>query len=268
MNTNDSVDPDLPCLERLTRQTDFRRIAETTDGPPGPEEVFAWTFPLDADADEVESCGRILDVIETERASRFHFDKHRRRFILAHATMRQILASMLNRQPNDWTWCTTSRGKPYLPSDINPDNLRFNLSHSGETGFLAVRTQLEIGADIEQIRDLKDAVSLAKSYYSPAENEQLQKLVPAQHTDKFFRFWTRKEAFLKATGDGLAGGLSKYCTAGNPERNCGAVREPSQDRTLMWTFFDCPAPAGYRAAIVTDPPLRKITLYHLWRATS
>jgi 4'-phosphopantetheinyl transferase len=130
---------------------------------------------------------------ESARASRFHREADRKRYLRSHAALRAILGKLTAARLD---FAVTDRGKPYLPAE---PRLKFNLSHSGEMALVGASLEVEIGVDVEIVRPLSDYRELAERFFPPSEAASV-----ASEPD-FFRRWTRIEAALKATGVGLYG---------------------------------------------------------------
>ena len=143
----------------------------------------------------------LLDSTERERAARFVYERDRRRYVTAHAWMRTALAKCLGHLPELLHFEADSGGKPRLVGI--PIDLRFNLSHAGERGLLAIAIGQEVGVDIEFVRPV-ETLEVARRFFSQGEVSALCAMRPAQRVDAFFRCWTRKEAFIKALGAGLS----------------------------------------------------------------
>jgi 4'-phosphopantetheinyl transferase len=193
----------------------------------------------------------VLDEDERRRASRFMFDRDRRRFVAAHAATRAILGRYLNADPLSLRYEVGERGKPRLVDP--PVDVRFNLSHAGERALLAVTVGREIGVDIEQLRVVSNLMQLARSVFSAGEQERLRAASSSELHAVFFRMWTRKESFIKARGDGLHFPLKGFDVSDVPEApqlllSCEA--EPSDvDR---WTMVALPCEPGYIAALTVE----------------
>lgn len=167
-----------------------------------PQEVHVWRVELDRNAEEIRQFRAMLSEDERKRADRFYFERDRHRFIVGRGRLRSLLAKYLQVAPEEIEFRYSAKGKPML---ANVDRgLHFNLSHSGGLALYAIASQ-PVGIDLEQIRDLSDAEQLAKRFFTPAEAEAIATLPMAQKQAAFLNGWTRKEAYLKATGDGLAG---------------------------------------------------------------
>lgn len=162
-------------------------------------------------ADHYADAQRIMNHAENERAQKFVRGKES--YIASRWLLRKVLARYTGVPSAMVELLRTEKGKPYLPqSDIH-----FSLSHSGDWALLAVGKVELIGVDVEAVRATRDLSSIAESYYHPQEFTQLQMLAGAAQNDYFYRLWTLKEAFFKATGTGISAGLEKiaFDLAGN-----------------------------------------------------
>lgn len=159
---------------------------------------------------------KILREDEQVRANRFHFAKDKRAFSLGRAYLRLILAQYLQLSPQELVFNYTSKGKPYLQNCPLP--LEFNLSHSHNLVVYAVTQKQPIGVDVEYVRDLSQMIALAKRYFTPKESAFISSCDSTQQSLAFFQGWTTKEAFLKATGLGIGGGLSSLEVEVNPHK--------------------------------------------------
>lgn len=137
---------------------------------------------------------------ECARADRYAFEAARRQFVVARGFLRRTLASYLHVEPVEIAFHYGKRGK----LSIDGADVRFNLTHSGDLIVLAVTQGREIGVDVEQRRPLPHLRTMATGHFSEREQNALFALPPAQQLDAFFRIWTRKEAYIKAVGDGFA----------------------------------------------------------------
>ncbi len=174
-----------------------------------PGEVQAWTASLDVSPGTLKRYAVALADTELERAHRFRFEHLRRRFIAGRGILRYALARYLDVQPNRITFTYGPLGKPELTGDFASSGIHFNLSHSEEVAFLAVTRNRPLGADVERIRPMQDATELVRRFFSPRECMEFEALAQEHRPRAFFNLWTRKEAWLKATGEGLSGSLRK-----------------------------------------------------------
>ena len=204
-----------------------------------------WPIPLRG---ETISCVEIeanLSSEERQRAARFRFAEHALRYRICHAGMRRILGSYLALPPSHVDLIAQPKGKPRLAGD---SRLRFNLSHSGDLALLAVAEDFEVGVDVEEVRFDLSVDGLA-GFFTAAERERLRAEAPGDKERTFFRWWTRKEAVLKADGCGLSGGLDRLDISGCPPE---LVRFPAESGA-WWRVHDLDVAPGYAAAVAAPP---------------
>jgi len=163
---------------------------------------------LDLDADRVDYYASLLSNDEQFRANRFHLERDRRRFIVARGILRVLLASRLGTTPPEVAFSYAKNGKP-LVADY-PPQIHFNISHSKERVLYAISNRCALGVDIEYMNRDIDYDSLAERFFSRREHAELQLIPEADRKRAFFACWTRKEAVIKATGDGLSLPLSRF----------------------------------------------------------
>ncbi len=159
--------------------------------------IDLWQFSLD---DESNSSYQILNADERARADRFYFDRHKRRFSNARATMRTILSRYLNTTPERIEFTYNAHGKPEI---INSQKLQFNLSHSEDLAILAVGKGYPLGVDVEYY-SARPYEGIAKSLFSEPELQEFNKVPSSLKPAVFFHVWAQKEAFIKACGLGLS----------------------------------------------------------------
>lgn len=165
-------------------------------------EIDLWSVDLDSDPASTGTLFELLSDDEKARANKYVFERDRTHFITCRATARKILGSYLGTGPQKIRFSTNRYGKPFLAA---PDgDWRFNVSHSQGLGVIAVSLNREIGVDIEYINRDFDVLGIAPNVFSAADFSQLRSLSSSELAAKFFAGWTRKEAFLKAMGDGLS----------------------------------------------------------------
>ncbi len=168
-----------------------------------PSQVYIRWANLNDLVTQWEDFTGILSADERERSQRFHFPQHQHHFVLARGILRLLLGQYLNLKPQQVQFAYSSRGKPYLAFPVC--DLHFNLSHSQGQAVYGFARHTPLGIDIESIRPLKDLKSLAKRFFLPAEYQHILQTPMSEQPLLFFRYWTYKEAYLKALGEGLAG---------------------------------------------------------------
>jgi len=196
---------------------------------------------------------------ERQRAGQFHFDLHRDRFIAARGILRMLLGRYLDTLPNSIVFNYGLKGKPSLPSDP----LHFNVSHSEGRALFAFSATTALGVDLEAVRPLPDVLQIARSAFSTSERKALEALAPELQHQAFFRCWTRKEAFIKALGDGLSFPLDRFSVSlDEPARIIhvdGELAAPSQ-----WTLQHLALHDGFVGAIATRQQHPRVLLSH-WK---
>jgi len=235
----------------------------------GRNEIAVWWMATDAigPADLHRWLG-ILDQEERERAARFYFDIDRREFIAAHALLRTMLAFYLNRPAPQWHFVSDAEGKPRIDPRNGTHAWPFSLSHTRGLVAAALATDGAVGIDVEHIDPRKADFAMAEAYFAPAEVGLLREVPASEQNLCFFRLWTLKEAYVKATGTGLSTPLKSFAFAFEPIR---IQFEPvAAERAADWQFAILPATdqhvlsvaAGHHADVVRLSP-RAIVPKHL-----
>lgn len=234
-------------LERFTPRPD-RDLP-----PPEPGAVDVWRVPLDPAPPVVEVLRDLLSPDERERADRFHFDRHRRRFTVGRAALRRLLGGYLGEEPKAIELAYGERDKPYLPGQDHERPLQFNLSNSSELALIAVTVGPEVGVDLEALRPMEDALAVSERFFSPSERRALAACATGGADERdaaFFRCWTRKEAYVKAVGDGIALGLDRFDVSLEPREGARFLAlEGDPERARAWTLVHIEPAPGYVGAL-------------------
>ena len=205
----------------------------------------------------------ILAHDERARAARFRFDRDRDRFIAGRGLLRTVLASYVEGDPGRLAFDYGPNGKPCLSECDRSGGVHFNLAHSDDLLLVAVARSWEIGVDVERVHALADAEGVAERFFSPREREGLRDLPAAQKLLAFFNLWTRKEAWLKATGVGISDSLGQVevsFLAGEPAR---LLKLPgSTEADHPWSLHELAPAAGFVGALAV--PAKEIRL-NCWR---
>jgi 4'-phosphopantetheinyl transferase len=207
----------------------------------------------------VEQFRPFLAPDETDRGARFRFEHLQRSFILARGALRALLARYLKTAPGDLEFSYGAKGKPSLAA---PAGLQFNGSHSDGLALFAFAADCEIGVDIEAIRPMPDMEELAKRFFCAEESAELMS-IPAEERDRsFFLCWTRKEAYIKATGASLSAPLDAFRVTLRPEEPARFVHF-SNDRAaaLAWTMHDLRPGPGYAGALTYRDAPRLLEIF-------
>lgn len=225
--------------------------------------VHVWAWSLDMSAERIVALAATLSPDERGRAGKFGTAQLRHRFIVGRGVMRAVLADYLQAAPAELEFSYTSRGKPALAGSA-AGRLHFNLAHSHGLALLAVTHVAALGVDVERVRPFPNATGIAERFFSAGEIAAFQTLPLGAREAAFFQLWTRKEAWLKATGDGITASLSKVEVAFLPDEPPG-VRAIAGDPAAGKTWSICPlSPAdGFVGALAI--PARDTEL-SCWRA--
>jgi 4'-phosphopantetheinyl transferase len=226
--------------------------------PPGPpklenDEVHVWRRGLDQSTDIIRRLTAALAQEERARAERFHFDKDRNHFIVARATLRGILGHYLDLNPAELRFRYTEYGKPLLADGAGDKSLRFNVSHAHGLALFAVTRGREIGIDLEWIRAGLSDEQIAERFFSTQEVRALRRLPRHLQDEAFFNCWTRKEAYIKAKGEGLSMPLSDFEVSLAPGEPAALLRtERDPEEAARWSMRELFPATGFVAAVVVE----------------
>jgi len=227
------------------------------------------TFPMDridiwrvclvhCEQSEQDLCG-ILTLDEVARAARFHFKEDRRRYTRGRAALRILLGRYLETPPAEIRFQYENHGKPEIALPHDSRDLRFNASDSGELALIAVGSGSAIGVDIEKVRPLPDFLDIATRFFSPGEVQALLAASENKRQEAFFACWTRKEAYLKATGLGLLHSLSDFSVAVDPDEVAELYEvKGNRDVASHWFLTDVLPGEGFRGALACEGGRRRI----------
>ena len=219
----------------------------------GNDEVHVWRASLNQPTATIAVFKQILAPDELARAARFHFQKDRDHFIVARALLRIILGRYLGILPEQLRFCFNDYGKPALAVAEDSETVRFNLSHSRELVLIAFARNRELGIDLEYVRDDSDTAQIAKQFFSPREVEALGALPPGLRAEGFFRCWTRKEAYIKARGQGLSLPLDQFDVSLAPDEPAELLSVASDpEEVSRWSLRELAPGNGYLAAIAVE----------------
>ena len=226
--------------------------------------VHVWRVRLDRQP--APSDWEVLSTDEDARARRFFAERHRRRFVVAHSELRRILARYAGIPPVALRFVTGEFGKPALDAGTSRTSLEFNLSHSHELALVAVSVGQPVGVDVERWDAEVEHLNLAERFFSPAERAALRYLEesPDKVVAGFFAAWSRKEAYLKASGHGITRGLHHFDVTLMPGEPARLVTDRlDTGAASRWMMAALDAAAGYSAALVAAAPVDEILLFEI-----
>lgn len=216
----------------------------------GARDVHVWRASLDLDPTAM-----LPDLSDDElaRAGAYHFSKDRKRFVVGRGILRRLLAGYLGDKPRELQFDYGPQGKPALAGIYRDAGVSFNLSHAADAALYAVTRERAIGIDIEQIRPGFAGDGIAERFFSAAERRSMASLPPGAKDAAFFACWTRKEAYIKATGQGLSLPLDQFTvslTPHEPARLSSVDWDPAQIN--RWSLYDLPCGAEHMAALAVE----------------
>jgi 4'-phosphopantetheinyl transferase len=216
-------------------------------------QTHVWLIPLPDSEEHASRLSQIISRPEADRAARFVFERHRARYIVAHAALRDILAPYTGQDSAALAFGVEPKGKPFL---ADHPRVRFNLSHSRNFAMVAVALDREVGVDIERIRPERSTGGIAARFFASAEVQALDATPDHDRVAAFFACWSRKEAYIKARGEGLGIPLDSFVVSlGREAKLCAA-----EDRG-RWSMRALEAPAGYAAALVVEGSASRVTQF-------
>jgi 4'-phosphopantetheinyl transferase len=210
--------------------------------------VDVWPIYISADKLTLEYYKSVLSPDEINHYRRRQVDRARRSYAVSRGALRIILSHYLSIPPGDVRFAYGERGKPFLASP--PLDLRFNASHSGDIAIYSVAPRLDLGIDIEKIRMVQDIEQIASHHFCAEEVIDLVSLPISERHAAFFRCWTMKEAYIKATGDGLAVPLNCFRVAFDRGDQIGLIHiGGDRDAARSWTLHEIIPTDGYVGAL-------------------
>jgi 4'-phosphopantetheinyl transferase len=237
------------CAEMATVPTAWLRARERYELPP--EEVHVWRASLHQSRGHFTELMQILSQEEQARAARFHFEADRKRCILGRGALRSLLGHCLGSAADQLHFEYNEFGKPRLAPGHQP--LDFNLSHSGDWILIALARGRALGVDVERMRQDFASDEIAARFFSANECRVLASVAVEKRCAAFFSCWTRKEAYLKARGDGLSLALDQFDVALLPGEAPRLI-ETRHDRAEVdrWVLRALNPGSGYKAALAVE----------------
>ena len=227
--------------------------------------LHVWRILLNQSEEVIRALEEHLSMDEIRRADRYRQERDRSRYIVAHGALRELLADYMAQTPRDISFGHTATGKPFLIDKGGEQRLRFNLSHSGEWALVGLALSTEVGIDIEQIDSDVSVEAIAERFFSRSEFEALQRVPFEQRRTAFFFAWTRKEAYVKARGEGIADRLRNFSVSVDPEQSALLLTDSiDASATLHWRIYDLHSIPNYAAAVAAEGTTHQI---HMMRWT-
>ena len=217
------------------------------------DEVHVWRASLQPGSRVVDELARVLSDGEQAKAERFRFERHRRRFVVARGVRRMLLSRYTCTEARKLRFAYGPHGKPHLSGLIKDSDLQFNVAHSHEMALYAFTTQRQVGVDLEFVHPVPGFDRDGMRLFSIREKQVFHALPEEQKLEAFFNCWTRKEAYVKARGEGLSLPLDQFevsLAPGDPAAlvsTCGDPQEAS-----LWSLQEISPGPGYVAALAVE----------------
>jgi 4'-phosphopantetheinyl transferase len=225
--------------------------------------IHVWKADLDLPIIGFKELYQTLSIDERARARRFRFEKDRKRFIARHGILRVILGCYLSVEPYRLRFWHGKNGKPALAHIFGKEAILFNTSDSYELALYAFTPGHEVGVDIERIRDFPEMDQIAERFFSEREKGVFRAIPENRRKEAFFRCWTRKEAFLKAIGDGLSRPLDAFDVSMAGCGRAGFLRMKGDSNGVpQWSIQELSPAPGFVAALATEGQGWQVDCWH------
>jgi len=218
----------------------------------GPEQIHLWQYPI-GDPPDTQHLARamtLLSTAEKTRCAAFHREKHRAEYALSHAMLRLALSEYAPVKPEEWQFLTGEKGKPEIASPALATPLFFNLSHTDGLAVCVAGRIRTLGVDVENMSRKVSPQELAKRFFAHGEYEYLRTMPPGSQREAFFRIWTLKEAYIKASGEGLTIPLDSFhfqFSVGSPAEV--TLESNAESNPSAWSFFEFQSAPDCRISI-------------------
>jgi 4'-phosphopantetheinyl transferase len=217
------------------------------------DQVHVWRIGIHWPPERIRGLQRVLSLDEQAKAARFHFAIDRTRYVVGRGVLRQLLARCLELAPDELCFDYNAFGKPSLRGSFSGGQMQFNLSHSGDFVLIAVARGRAVGIDVERIRTDMALNRIAAQFFSPHERTALATLEARQQYEGFFACWTRKEAYIKARGDGLSLPLDQFDVSLLPGEAARLLEtRPDSAEARCWILRDLEVGFDYKAALAVQ----------------
>jgi len=205
----------------------------------------------------LETC---LDLHDEERAARFRFPEDRARFILGRGLLRKCLGRYLAQKPGTIELDYTDRGRPILSRD---ETIQFSISHTHDLVAIALTARARVGIDLEYVQPNLDPLELAARIFSEEDLRKFQALPRRDALTAFFRAWTRKEAYLKARGEGIAEGLRQVSVSFDAEKTSSLTDARDESGARNWRLHTLPVPVDYMGSLACNDAAKRLEFHRV-----
>ncbi len=232
-------------------------------GPLEYDSIHLWTIPLDDTSRTLEEYQSILSTSEREQGNRFTYPELKKRYILAHARMREILAKYINLEPKNIVFRINQYNKPFLVDRPGQPEINFNLSHSHNLALLGIASRRSIGVDVEWVKPLNDYMKIARRYFSPIEHTAIVQQKSDRSLLAFYQLWAGKESIIKARGHGMQLPLNQFNLDGliNPSGKAERTVKVCANG-ISWFVYPINLMHGYLGAVAVEGEIRDMKIFN------
>ncbi len=228
--------------------------------------IHVWLNYLNIHQAKLKHLYPLLSDAEKARSEQFKFFKHRKHFIASHGFLHTVLAYYLDTPAGHILFSHGNNGKPSIIDEQNPQQIQFNMSHSNNLAILAICKGHQLGIDIEFMERKTDWQGVGKRFFTPNEQQAIARLPEEQQKEAFYRVWTRKEAHMKVTGEGLRLPPTQFevSVPPSPAAYLGKLKSEESEENGVYRMQDIELPAmykDYRACLSADFDFADITHY-------
>jgi 4'-phosphopantetheinyl transferase len=219
------------------------------------QEIHVWRIRLAQPSETVKRLEQVLNTEEIKRADRYRTELLRIRFVIGRGSLRTILGRYVAEAPEQLAFRYGERGKPALADRSSGLDIQFNTSNSNDIAVVAIALGRQLGVDVEQVRPIENFDRIVAHHFSAQERSGFSRLSEDQRLEAFFRCWTRKEAYLKATGEGLSRALDSFDVSLAPGDSPKLLRvDGSPEELTRWEFQDLLVGRNYIGSIAVEGP--------------
>jgi len=215
--------------------------------------IDVWHTPLNLSQRDIDNYAGLLSTDEMERAKHFKVKRKYREYIISRGLLRKILGIVLDSDPQDFEIRYAEHDKPFITDTWNEKSICFNVSHSHQQTVIALSLERTLGIDIEHIRSNVEFKKLVNRFFSKKESSELDSYTDSGIAKAFFACWTRKEAYVKAMGDGISFGLSEFSVSVNPyDTDVSLTTHWDENEANNWSVKNLATESDYIAALATN----------------
>lgn len=222
------------------------------------QNIVVWMTQISASQDALQSLEPCLDARDRKRAARFHFAEDRARYVLGRGLARKILGHYLSQSPETIEFAYTDRGRPYFPGD---EAMCFSITHARDLVAVALTANARVGIDIEHMERKLNLKELAERILSAKDFCKFEALPESEKVAAFFRVWTRKEAYLKATGEGITDALKKISVSMRTEEMGMITDTRDEAAAKKWRMHSLTLPENYMGCVACDDATKTLNLW-------